>query len=98
MLSNVENKLIVACMQAKLLQLCLTLCDPIDHSQPGSSVHGDFSGKNIGVARHPPRDLSDPVIKSASLMSPALASGFFTTSTTWEARGKRQGRDKGIGR
>ena len=23
-------------------QLCPTLCDPIDHSQPGSSVHGIF--------------------------------------------------------
>ena len=25
---------------AKSLQLCPTLCDPIDSSQPGSSVHG----------------------------------------------------------
>ena len=25
---------------AKLLQSCLTLCDPRDHSPPGSSVHG----------------------------------------------------------
>ena len=25
---------------AKLLQLCLTLCDPMDCSPPGSSVHG----------------------------------------------------------
>ena len=24
---------------AELLQLCLTLCDPMDHSPPGSSVH-----------------------------------------------------------
>ena len=28
------------CMQAKLLQSCLTLCDPMDYSPPGSSVHG----------------------------------------------------------
>ena len=27
---------------AKLLQLCLTLYDPIDGSPPGSSVHGIF--------------------------------------------------------
>ena len=27
------------CMRAKLLQSCLTLCDPTDHSPPGSSVH-----------------------------------------------------------
>ena len=26
----------------KLLQLCLTLCDPMDHSLPGSSIHGIF--------------------------------------------------------
>ena len=33
----------------------------------------------------PPGDLPDPGIKSTSLMSPALAGRFFTTSTTWEA-------------
>ena len=27
-------------MHAKLLQSCPTLCDPIDGSPPGSSVHG----------------------------------------------------------
>ena len=30
-------------------------------------------------------DLPDPGIKPTSLTSPALAGGFFTTSTTWEA-------------
>ena len=30
-------------------QSCLTLCDPMDCSAPGSSVHGDLSGKNTGV-------------------------------------------------
>ena len=29
-----------ACMRAKLLQSCLTLCDAMDCSLPGSSVHG----------------------------------------------------------
>ena len=29
-----------ACFHAKLLQLCPTLCDPMDCSPPGSSVHG----------------------------------------------------------
>ena len=32
----------------------------------------------------PPGDLPDPGIKPKSLMPPALAGGFFTTSTTWE--------------
>ena len=33
----------------------------------------------------PPRDLPDPGIEPASLMSPALAGEFFTTSATWDA-------------
>ena len=33
-----------------------------------------------------PRDLPDPEIKPVSLLSPALASGFLATSTTWKAR------------
>ena len=32
-----------------------------------------------------PGDLPDPGIKPASLVSPALAGGFFTTNATWEA-------------
>ena len=28
------------CVHAKLLQSCPPLCDPMDHSQPGSSFHG----------------------------------------------------------
>ena len=33
-------------------QSCLTLCDPMDCSVPGSSVYGDSSGKNPGVGCH----------------------------------------------
>ena len=29
-----------ACMHAKSLQSCLTLCNPLDYNLPGSSVHG----------------------------------------------------------
>ena len=38
-----------------------------------------------GLPFPPLGDLPDPGIKSASLMSPALAGGFFTTFATWEA-------------
>ena len=38
-----------------------------------------------GLACPPPGDLPDPGIQLKSFMSPALARGFFTTSTTWEA-------------
>ena len=33
-----------------------------------------------------PGDLPDPGMEPVSLMSPALAVGFFTTSATWEAQ------------
>ena len=32
--------------------MCPTLCDPLDCSPPGSSVHGDSPGKNTGVGCH----------------------------------------------
>ena len=35
----------------------------------------------------PPGDLPDPGVEPASLLSPALAACFFTTSTTWEGHG-----------
>ena len=39
-----------------------------------------------GLPCPPPGDLPNPGIELASLMSPALAGGFFTTSATWEAQ------------
>ena len=33
-------------------QSCLTLCDPMGCSPPGSSVQWDFPGKNTGVGCH----------------------------------------------
>ena len=38
-----------------------------------------------GLPCPPPGDLPNPGIKPTSLISPALAGGFFTTSATWEA-------------
>ena len=76
------------CVRAKLPQLCLclTLCDPMDCSPPGSSVQGIIQARILErVPCFPPRALPDPGIESASLTSLVLASGFFTTSTTCEA-------------
>ena len=39
----------VSCLVA---QLCLTLCDLVHYSPPGSSVHWDSSGKDTGVCCH----------------------------------------------
>ena len=62
-------------MHAKSLQLCLTLCDPMDCSPAGSSVHGILQARIVvWVAMpSPPGTLTHPRIASASLMSPALA-------------------------
>ena len=46
----------------------------------------DLQARNWrGLPCPPPGDLSDPGIEPVSLMSLALAGGFFTVSTTWEA-------------
>ena len=71
---------------AKLLQSCPTLRNPMDHSPPGFSVHGILQAKMLEwVAMPSSRGSSNPGIESMSLMYPALAGGFFTTSATWEA-------------
>ena len=38
-----------AAAAAKSLQLCPTLCDPIDSSPPGSPIPRDSQGKNTGM-------------------------------------------------
>ena len=37
--------------ESEVAQACLTVCDPMECSVPGSSIH-DFSGKNTGVGFH----------------------------------------------
>ena len=39
----------IGCAVCWVLQLFLTLCDPVDCSLSGCSVHGDSPGKNTGV-------------------------------------------------
>ena len=67
------------CMPAKSPQLYPTLCDSMDAHPPGFSVRG-FSRQEYWseLSCPPPGDLPDPGIKPASLVSPPLASGFFT--------------------
>ena len=79
-------KAYVPCVHAKSLQSCPALCDTVDCSPPGSSVHGIVQARILEwVALPSPGDLPDPGIKSRSLKSPALAGRLFTTSATWEA-------------
>ena len=69
------------CVCAKLLQSHLILCDPSDCSPPGSFVHGILQARILEwVAISSSRGSSRPRDGTASLMSPALAGRFFTTS------------------
>ena len=49
------------CTHGKSLQLCPTLCDPMDCSQPGSSVHGILQARVLErVATPSSRGSSQP--------------------------------------
>ena len=57
----------------------------VAHQAPLSMV---FSRQEYwsGLPCPPPGDLPNPGTEHVSLMSPELAGGFFTASTTWEAQ------------
>ena len=68
------------CLHAKSLQLCLT----VDHVAPlsmGFSRQEYWSGLPFPLSG----DLPYSGIEPMSLVSPALAGRFFTTSATWKA-------------
>ena len=70
---------------SKLLQSCLTLCDPTNCSLPGSSANGILQARTLEWLAMPfSRGPSWPRDRLVSLMSPTVAGGFFTTSTTWQ--------------
>ena len=67
-------------------QSCPTVYNPMD-CRPQASLSVEFSRQEYwcGLPCPPPGALPNPGIKPVSPASPALAGGFFTTSTTWEA-------------
>ena len=78
--SNVPSML--PCMRAKSLQSCLTLCDHIECSAPGSSVHEFLQARILEWVAISFSWLSDPGFQPMVLTSPALAFEFFNISTT----------------
>ena len=85
-----EGKFSVITMHACLLSP--VLCDPMDCSPSGSSVHGDSPGKNIGVGCHFLRQgiFQTQGSKPPLNLSPALAGRLFTTSITWQVQWRCQ--------
>ena len=84
--SSILDPPLICKMCAKSLRLCPTLCNPVDCSLPGSSVHRGSPGKNTGVGCHASSRVSSwPRGWTWVLYISCIAGGFFTTSTTWEA-------------
>ena len=69
------------CMCAKSFESCPTLCEPMDCSLPGSSVHGILQARIFKWAAMPYFSGSCQLsIKPTSFTTPELAGGLFTTS------------------
>ena len=61
-------------------QSCPTRCDSMDCSMPGSSVHAILQARILEWLPCPPPTWTKPI----TILFPALAGKFFTTSATWE--------------
>ena len=67
-------------MHMPVAQSCPTLCDSMDCSPPGSSVHGIFPGKNTQVGCNATfRDSSQPRDQTWVSCVPSMEGEFFTT-------------------
>ena len=74
------STLLYCSMLSSVSQSCPTLCDPMECSFPGSSVHGIFQARiPEWVAISYSTRSSDSEIEPVSLVSPALAAEFFST-------------------
>ena len=83
-------------MKRSVLPVCVGVClvasEVSDSTTPGTVGHQAPLSTGLsrqqywsGLPRPPPGDLPDPGLEPKSLVSPALAGGFFTAGATWEA-------------
>ena len=80
-LATEQNNVQYACAKS-----CLIVCGPIDCNPSGSSVYRISQARVLEwVATSYSRESSRPRDQTTSLVTPALTSKFFTTSTSWEA-------------
>ena len=78
-----KNQAVIWACMLSCIQLCLTLCDPMDYSPPGSSVHRDSPGENIGVGCHALLLLGSSQPRDQTQVS-CISGGFFTIQATRE--------------
>jgi len=72
-------------MRAKLLQLYLTVCESMDGSPPGSSVHRILQASILEWVAMPSFRGSSQPRDQTHISYVSYIGGFFTTSATWEA-------------
>ena len=78
---DIYEKTLRLCLVA---QSCLTLCDPVDCSLPGSSVHGILQARIVEWVDMPSsRGSSQPRDPTCISCVSCITGGFFTTSATW---------------
>ena len=69
--------------ESEVVQSCTILCDSMDCSLPGSSVHRTFQARVLEwVAVSSSRGPSQPRAQTRFPVSPVLAGGFLTTGAT----------------
>ena len=78
-------------MCAKSLQFCLTLCNTMDYSPPGSSVHGILQAKYWSELLYPPLgELPNPGIEPSSLALQADSLRLSLQGSPWHRIGTQQ--------
>ena len=79
----IYTHMVCACSVA---QLCPTLCDPIDYSPPGSSVHGIRQARILElVAISSSRESSQSRDQTCISCVPCIGRQILYHCTTWEA-------------
>ena len=76
--SSLQKIILCVCV---CVQSCLTLCDPMDYSPPGSSVHGLFQARILEwvASRGSSRGSSRPRDRTCVSCVCVSCGGFFTT-------------------
>ena len=88
---RIYGVIMMVCMHAKLLQLCLVLCNPMDCSPSGSLVHGILQARLLmWIAMPSSRGSSWPRDRTCIPYSSCIAGWFFTS----EPPGKLNNDDK----
>ena len=77
---RIYGVIMMVCMHAKLLQLCLVLCNPMDCSPSGSLVHGILQARLLmWIAMPSSRGSSWPRDRTCIPYSSCIAGWFFTS-------------------